>query len=243
MVTEEAFTLEGLKHVEYIVVKVALKKDKTLSVKGLFAGYRALVGASIQIVNKSEMFIWLMRGDRIHILNADHWEITSIEIKKDGSNAIIHSVPGQAKCIARLKDIMKAMEACGMTESGGLIDITKYKGMPKSLQEELDAPEMMGRKSRIRTGSQDNHSCGAFHGAGSGYGGYYDQGQGYAGYTKPSSKPPETSEIKRTTKYPVTPALTRMKAKMEQIRQGTYKPAKLKGIPADKEEDDKESES
>ena len=53
-------------------------------------------------------------------------------------------------------------------------------------------------------------------------------------------KETETFVIKRTTKYPISSAIERMKIKIEAIKKGTYKAPKLAEIPADKEPKEEE---
>jgi hypothetical protein len=226
---EKPFEAEKLADIEYIAIRVHLRKDRSMSMKGLFAGYRSLVsGNTAKIVRKDDMYIWVMKNECIHILNADHWAVLSIEIKKKDGNPISHGLLKQDRQTARLGLIMEALKTNGMLEPGGLVDITKYENIPESLYDELSKTSNLYKRNVTHGRGTTGYGCD-----------YHCNETGV--YSRPAAKKPVTSEIKRTTKYPVGPAIQRMRIKIANIKSGKYKAPKLKSIPADKE--DKEDES
>jgi len=236
--------LENTEDIEYIAVRAVLKKNREKAERGLLAGYRPLVDTNTQIVGKDDMFLWLVRGNDVHMLNLDHWEISYIEYKHKGSGTVTHSM-SQEKSLETLELIIEAFRKRDITDSFGLIDIDRYENVPEVLKHEADP-----KTSHNRSGGQSvpvgNSACDDVYGP---YWGGYAASRaagGYAGVTTTYNRKPTTTLFKRTTRYDVHAALERMEKKVEQLRSLIYKPPKLKKIAADESsdsDDDKEGES
>lgn len=212
-----SFTQEELKDIRYVVVTVSPKADKEKEIKGLLLGYRPLVKVHTQLVSNDEEFIWLQRGNDVYILNTTHYDVGTIEIQI--SDLITERRPStQPVQLDRLKMIQEALIADNRTSSNGLIDVSAYK-LPPSLQKEMDKDA-----EKVKITKPGPSRTGA----------YSPPRTDYSTYKK---KEPSTSIIKRTTKYPTSSAILKMKAKVKEIRDGKYEPPDLPAIPADKEDD------
>ena len=223
------FTEKELKDIKHVIVTVHLKGDKVDKIKGLFLGYKPLVGSHTQLVSNDEYFIWLYRGENVYMLNVDHYDVYSIEIKA-GPTVTQYSTASQESSTDRLKLIHKSLIENKRTTATGLIDISTYditEKIRKELGKSIKSTESKG------TGLYDNvktHN--------------YNNRSSSVNYITPyKRKVVSTMTMKRTTKYPTSTAILKMKSKVEEIRDGKYKPPALLPIPADKEkaEDAKKS--
>jgi len=219
------FTKEGVKDVKYVVVEAILKRDKSNKVEGLFIGYQPMVKTHTQLVSNDEQFLWLYKGDNIYMLNASHYEIRSIEIQRF-AEVSTHMGTSQEEYIDRLKLIHEVFTEEKKVLASGLIDVDEYT-VPKKIEDRLNEE---GKKSE----AADTSSPSSGYSAPS-----YNTRSGACNYSTGSyykKKEPSTTVFKRTTKYPITTAIDKMKAKVEEIRKGEYKAPKLPFIPADKKE-------
>lgn len=229
------FTQPDLKEIDYVIVSASLKKDKNVKVAGLLFGYRPLVKADTQIVSQHEIFLWLIKGDEVHILNSLHYNIDYIQIAHVGGSPTSYSTINDEINARRLTAIMEALQKQNKTDENSLVDLSKYGKLPKRLEEEVSKPSFVTSSSESKSASRSGGQVydDDYNGPYTGYG----AGQNYS-YTK--KKEVSTSVIKRTTKYPISSAIDRMKEKVEQLRQGTYEPPKLAPLPGEKEEEKKE---
>lgn len=217
------FKKSDVKGSKYIIVEVSLKRDKSNRMKGLFLGCQPMVKEHTQLVSKDEEFIWLYRGENIHMLNTAHYDIMTFEIDKYGSKISYAAGTKQGEYIDRLKLIQNVYEDDNKTLKSGLIDVEKYT-VPENVKKDLEVVE----KKNITTQTNQSH-----------IGSIYNRNRsGACNYstTNYKKKEPSATVFNRTTKYPITPALDRMRAKVEKLRNGEYKPPKLPKIPADEEE-------
>lgn len=225
------YTKDKIKDVKYVVVEAALKRDKGNKVEGLFIGYQPMVKAHTQLVSNDEQFIWLYKGDNIYMLSASHYDIGMISTQMGGvvSTCVVNS---QEEYIDRLKLIHEVFTDDKKVLSSGLINVAEYT-VPNKISEHLGKGEKKREivKSPVHT---PNYSSPGYNtpGYNARSGGCNYSSGGYSTYQK---KDPSTSIIKRTTKYPITSAIDKMKAKVEEIRQGKYEAPELPSIPADKE--------
>jgi len=214
-----SFTKEELKDIKYIIVTMSLKTDKEEETRGLLLGYRPLVKAHTQLVSNDEEFVWLQKGDSVYILNVAHYDVGTIEVKL-GDLETEHRTATQEVGLDRLRVLQEALTEDKRTRANGLIDVDTYK-LPLNLQKEMSKDT----QKTIITKSTPNRS---------GSVNYSTPQSDYSTYKK---KEPSTSIIKRTTKYPISAAVLKMKAKVKEIRDGKYAPPALSAIPADKEDD------
>jgi hypothetical protein len=223
------FTEKELKDIKHVIVTVCLKNDKSDKIKGLFLGYRPLVESHTQLVSNDEYFVWLYKGENVYMLNTDHYEVCSTEVKA-GQQITQYSTILQIDSIARLKLIHEAFIKNKRTLGTGLIDISTYD-ITERIRRELGT----GTKS---TDSKDTSLYGNKHPL-------YNNRSSSVNYSASSYKKREvtTTTLKRSTKYPISTAIEKMKAKIEEIKKGEYKSPVLAAIPADKEkaEDAKKS--
>ncbi len=234
MVTEKVFTTEGLKGIKYAVIGVVSKADKNGAViTGYFLGIRGVVGNNTQMVNKNDLFIWLIKGETVHMLSLGYYEVDSLEVNLNGS-VTRYSAYKEEVNIHRLKAIQEAMAAYDMLHPNGLINTDKFTNIPEKTKKIVENDIKPTYKPATKTATKplsydpNNPNGHVYPGA---YGNHYPSRTTTA-YKK---KEVETFIIKRTTKYPISSALERMKLKIEAIKEGTYEAPELTKIPADKE--------
>lgn len=223
------FTKETIKELKYVVVEVALREGGGNKVKGLFIGYQPMVKTHTQLVSNDEQFIWLYKGDNIYMLNAAHYDVGSIEMQKN-AEVSIYIGTSQEEYISRLKLIHEVFIEEKKILASGLIDVDEYT-VPKKVEDSLNEGE---KKSEPGETPKPNHNTPV-----------YNTRSGACNYSTNNyckKKEPSTAVFKRTTKYPITTAIDKMKAKVEEIRKGKYKAPKLPLIQADKEEPIKEAD-
>jgi hypothetical protein len=218
-----SFTEKELKDIRYVVVTVSLKSDKENETKGLFLGYRPLTKVHTQLVSNDEEFIWLQRGENVYILNTAHYNVGNIDIQLEDLEAT-HRTSTQEVGLDRLRVLQEALVEDKRTSPNGLIEVDTYT-LPLSLQKEMNKDE-----ARFPIVRPDHNRSGAAS--------YSPPRSNYQTYKK---KEPSTSVIKRTTKYPTSTAILKMRAKIKEIRDGKYKPPELPAIPADKDKSEKKA--
>ena len=219
------FTKRELTDIKYVTVTMVLKTDKLNKAKGLFIGCKPLVETHTQLVANDEEFVWIQRGENVYILNADHYDVDAISIKASEVTTQ-YGARVKADAIMQLKEVQKTLTAEKRILATGLIDITAYD-VPKDIQTKLGTESEKKTVSKPLYGTDD----------------YYNSRKSTANYKAPAStwkrKVVSTLILKRTTKYTITGAITKMKAKIEEIRNGTYKAPELSKIPADNEKQEK----
>lgn len=198
------FTEKEIKEIKYVVVEVSLKSDATNKTRGLLLGCQPMVKTDTQLVSKGEEYIWLYRGNNVHMLNVADYKINLLEIEKDFITSTHTVGKDHEEYIKRIKLIQKVFADEKKVLNNGLIDADKYT-VPQKVAIELGKPIT---KPVTRTAV--------------GYTGPYT-GSGYNYKKKESS----TANIERTTKYPVEEAINRMKLKVEELRQDKYEAPKL----------------
>jgi len=229
------FKKSEIQEARYVAVELTLKKDASNKIKGLFLGCQPIVKDHTQLVSKDEEFVWISRGDNIYMLNTDHYNIDHIDIDNRGSLTTLTAGTNQAEYIGRLKLIQKVYAEKEEVLKSGLIDPDNYV-LSSKIKADLDAKIERKKETTTPAGSTWNRNNNKNRSGACNYSGY----SGYSGsvYTP---KKPSTTMFKRTTKYPITSAIDRMRAKIEAIKKGTYEPPKLPSIPADEEDSKKES--
>ena len=135
-----------------------------------------------------------------------------------------HRTSTQEVGLDRLRVLQEALVKDKRTSPNGLIEVDTYT-LPLSLQKEMSRDE--AKFPVVRPGHNR-----------SGAANYSAAKSNYPTYKK---KEPSTSIIKRTTKYPTSTAILKMKAKIKEIRDGKYKSPELPAIPADKDEPEKKA--
>jgi hypothetical protein len=216
------FTKEAIKDVKYVVVEAALRRDKSNKVEGLFIGYQPMVKTHTQLVSNDEQFIWLYRGDNIYMLNAAHYDVGSIEMQK-GAEVSTYIGTSQEEYINRLKLIHEVFTEEKKVLASGLIDADVYT-VPKKVEDHLNEGEKKSINAKTPRPDYTSPSYNTRSGACN-----YSTGSYY------KKKEPSTTVFKRTSKYPITTAIDKMRAKVEEIRRGEYKAPELPLIPADEE--------
>ena len=211
------FTEAELKDIKYVIATMALKANPSEKVEGLFIGCQPLVKTHTQLVANDEEFVWLQKGENVYMLNLDHYLIYNTSVK-NGNSVVQYSTTLQDVSTERFKVIQKVMADEKRVLATGLIDVSKYD-LPEHIKKKLDVGEET--KTTSTTAPKAHRAVN------------YNGGSTY------KRKEPSTSVIKRTTKYPTTPAIARMQAKLDEIRGGNYQPPALTKIPAD---DDKKED-
>jgi len=229
MVTEKVFTIEGLKNIKYVVVGMSAKADrKGPVITGYFLGIRGLVDINTQMVNKDDLFVWLMKGETVHMLNLGHYEVDSLDINVNGSSTKYSAYKEEVN-IQRLKNIQEAMKTYDMLRYNGLIDTDSFTNVPEATKKIVEDDIKPEYKPTTKTNTRATGTTGYS------YTGVQHNAQHTRSTTAYKKKEVGTFVIKRTTKYPISRALEQMKIKIEAMKEGTYKAPKLAEIPADKE--------
>lgn len=208
------FTEAELKDIKYVIATMALKAIPSEKIEGLFIGCQPLVKTHTQLVANDEEFVWLQKGENVYMLNLDHYLIHNTSVK-NGNSVVQYSTTLQDVSTERFKIIQKVMADEKRVLATGLIDVSKYD-LPEHIKKKLNVEE------EAKTTTPKTHHT-----------------TNYSGGSAYKRKEPSTSVIKRTTKYPTTPAIARMQAKLDEIRDGKYQPPVLIKIPAD---DDKKED-
>lgn len=228
------FTEDDIKGLEYVLIEVSLKKDSTNKMRGLFIGIQPMVESHTQLVSKDENFFWLYREDSLYMYNLSHYQVNVIEIGKPNQmSSYTAGGTDQANYIERLRSIQAVHAKLGKVLKSGLIDADEYSPPEKILKT---------LKADTTTDTGGNHTPHDYSPAGN-YSGYRG-----AAYNRPAGnyykkKEVTTSLIKRTTRYSVSKAIDKMKAKVEELRKGTYEAPKLKVLEDPKKEGEADKKS
>jgi len=239
------YTEAGLKELNYVVVSGKVKKGNDPELKGLFLGIKPVEKEEAGL--PTDLFLWIYNNNTVFILNLEHYIVSSIEVcvheyaKK--SQTTNYNKSKQCSAAARLHIIQNSLTKQKRIRTDGLIEIATYKHLPEYLAK-------MALKVNDSTKTAKNNTLAACHNrrpydptnSRVGYTGANNAGANYPGSYYANQKEVETSTFKRTSRYSAEEAITNMKAKIEGIRSGEYKPIKLKKIPADSIKEEKEED-
>jgi len=222
-----------LKGLHYIVVDLKLKKE-TLhrrDVKGLFIGVRSLYEKDAAVVLTKDPFIWIQKGEYVHMLNLTRYDVTTIEIS-DGSvsSSTIYTDLNQDLARERLQLLMDCVTSEKRVHANGLIDINTYKRIPEYLVKGVEEDSEIKRGTTTLP-SQNKYTSSSSTTTKKTCTGNKKQTQSWI-------KKVHTSTFKRTTKYGIKNAMENMAAKIDAIKNGTYEAPQLKEIPGDKEKEE-----
>ena len=229
------YTEDGLKDLNYVIIDAKPKEGHDPNAKGLFLGIKTLsrgedTGSDDE--TKGELFIWIYNAKTVLILNLKHYFINCIETSTLNRTQSVHFRKNEASaCLAKLHTVQAVLISQKKIKPNGLVDLSAYKSLPTDFTEitskttETDK-DISGVSSGIKTSFSDQN--------------WPNNKSATVAY---KSKEVETSIIRRTTKCPAEEALTIMKAKIGAVKGGTYKPPKLKRIPADHKKKDKEEDN
>lgn len=222
------YTETGLKDLNYVVVSGKPKTGSDPEIKGLFLGIKSIEQEEKGL--SDELFLWIYNNSTVFILNLKHYTISSIEVcvgdpvKK--TQTINFKDSEHCSAVAKLHIIQNALGKQNRTRTDGLIEVATYKRLPEYLIKMAPKADNT-RTSYNRNRREYNPTRKRWEN---------EKGEPYTGYVGSAnyhSKEVETSVFRRTSRYPAEEAITSMKAKIEEIRAGKYKPTKLKEIPAD----------
>ena len=219
------YTEIGLKELNYVVVSGKVKKGSDPEIKGLFLGIKPIEQEEAGL--PTDLFLWIYNNNTVYILNLEHYFISSIEVcvyeyaKK--SQTINFKDGEQCSAAAKLHIIQNLLTKQKRTRTDGLIEVSSYKSLPEYLAKmALKVEDNTKTTTSVIRNSRKTS---------------YDRNRvGYAGVANSyyaDQKQVATLVFKRTSRYSAEEAITHMKAKIEEIRLGKYKPVKLKKIPAD----------
>lgn len=224
----DIYTMDKLKEASYVMIEVTPKDGPLERTYGLFMGIDSVVRTNTAIASTNELFVFLWKDPVIHMFNLDRYDVTQIEIgaKTAGSSSRYFSKNEQVEVLQKLRFIHNAMKEAGRMMDGSLVDTDKYNvpdAIKSKIKETTKSTTTTGTSSGNwnRSGGQsyNQHACG--------YSGNYSGGT----YVH---KTVSTTWMQRTSKYPIEAAITRMRAKIAEIKEGTYKPPQLTEIPYDK---------
>ena len=227
------FTVDELKEIKYAAATVKLKNkaDETVDdhkITGLLLGMQPLVPHNTGLTSKDDVYIWLSEGDNCHILLTKYYEIDSIFIGKGPCDFTFTGRPDDVdQENSRLVTIHRAMKLANRVSPNELIDVSTYE-IPSHMKKMLGEDISVGNADSTKSTSNHNRSGGVSHSyASCGY-----TSRPNTSYTTSPYKKKEvaTKLFKRTTRYSANDAIESMWAKITEIREGTYKPPKLKTL-------------
>lgn len=246
------YTEEGLKDLNYVVVSGKPKKGSDPEIRGLFLGIKSIEPEEDNLPAK--LFLWMYNNDTIFILNLQHYTISSMEvcIHKYGKKSQIINFKDSEYCsaIAKLHIIQNTLTNQKRVRTDGLIEVSTYKDLPEYLAKMAPKQTVVEDSNKSTTSAvKSNTYRKKTYNTKTKQWDYENTISKAVNYTPnpyhSNKKKVETSVFKRTTRYPAENAIANMKTKIEEIKLGKYKPAKLKKIPADdvkKEEKEEKKE-
>lgn len=218
--TDTLFTDEGLKELKYATVELIMKKNDNIATIGLLLAVRPLVEFDTPLVDKNEKFVWILKDSHVHILSTKHYDIGNIELGV-GKDANMHKLIAydHSVSIKRLESIISALKAQKRTDDNGIIDTSTYSGIPGALKKLVGATSTFTeivRKTATATATTTKVAT--------------------TGYTPATVKKKvvSTAIIKRTTRYPTSLAIEKMRLKVQSIKNNEYEPPNIPEIEADK---------
>ena len=225
------YTKAGLKTLKYVVIKMKLKGDgHDASIRGLFLGYQPLTPAKTE-KSGGEPFIWLYDDDCVYLYSLKYYSIQVIEVGlgENGKTTEIsaHDDKDQKRAMGKIIGIKEALEDQSRTQDSGLVDISTYKSLPACINYRKTGDTAISTGAASNSTANPGLPSSALH-TSTALGSRYTGNGLYSGHKKT-----ETKFIKRTTRYSTEAALIAMSEKIENIKNGTYQPPKLKRIAAD----------
>lgn len=243
------YTETGLKDLNYVIVSGKPKTGNDPEIKGLLLGVKSIEQEEKELSN--ELFLWIYNNSTVFILNLKYYTISSIEIcigdpvKK--TQTINFKDSEHCLAVAKLHIIQNALGKQNRTRTDGLIEVATYKRLPEYLIKMAPKTDKVGNSDNSTTTAHTGNKRTTYNPTTKRW--ENEKGEPYTGYSggypnsNYHSKEVETSVFRRTSRYSAEEAIIGMKAKMEEIRTGKYKPVKLKKIPADDIKEEKEESS
>ena len=222
------YTETGLKELNYVVVSGKVKKGSDPEIKGLFLGIKPIEQEEAGL--PTDLFLWIYNSNTVYILNLEHYMISSIEVcvheyaKK--SQTINFKDGEQCSATAKLHIIQNSLTKQKRIRTDGLIEVSSYKHLPEYLAK---MALKVDDSTKNTTSLVRNRRKTAYDPTSGNKVGYVGVANNYYA----NQKQVGTSVFRRTSRHSADEAITSMKAKIEEIKSGKYKPAKLKRIPAD----------
>jgi len=225
------YAKDGLTDLKYVAIDIKIKDDATeAGIYGLFLGYKALTFDDDDKDTKmNEPFVWIYSKKCVYLYSLKYYEIRSIEIslsERGKTTQFTNFTNKQDIAVKSILEIVEALKEQGKMQPNGLIDVYKYETLPSNLKDCLED------SSRIVT--PVGNTTPNFNTATN----LYKNRNSYS-YTPPTTYKPkriETFFIERTSRYSVAEALEKMKEKIEKVKNGTYRPPKLKNALKGKED-------
>jgi len=224
------YTKSQLVDLKYVAMEIKMKDDTIEnSISGLFLGYKSLTLDSNEKSTKTDNpFVWMYSKKCVYLYSLKYYEIQSIQVSlgANGKTTQFDNVSNkQPEAIKGMLEIIEALRKQGKIQDNGLVDIYKYEALPSALKEHLECSE---KKDAPINNTTTNNSTNI-----SSYMNRNNQRRTPLTTYKP--KEIETFFIERTTRYSVEEALEKMKKKIIKVKNGTYKPPKLKKTLEEKE--------
>jgi len=158
-----------------------------------------------------------------------YYEIRSIEIslsERGKTTQFTNFTNRQDVAIKSILEIVEALKEQGKMQPNGLVDVYKYETLPSNLKDCLEDSSKIITPTGSTTPNQSINNINTHH------------NKNIYNYTPTASsqKKIETFFIERTSRYSVAEALEKMKEKIEKVKNGTYRPPKLKNALKGKED-------
>jgi len=232
------YAKNGLIDLNYAAITIKTKEENVnAGVYGLLLGYRSLISDDkTDHTETDSSFIWIYKNKCVYLYSLKYYNIESVEISvgNHGKTSQFTNFKGREdEAVKSVLEIIEALKEQNKMQSNGLIDVHKYESLPAELKGYLDD----GKQTTVQQ-SATKHTNGVNSGSTKSVMDLYKNRNDKV-YTSTiyKAKNAETFFIERTSRYPVPKALEDMKEKIEKIKNGTYKPPKLKKLLADKEKD------
>lgn len=250
--------------ISYVVLDMASSRDASERLSGALLGISALSGLT-DLANPNVDYVWLGTGDagaKIEALNVEDFRIETIHLGTIDPKESIEKISAVSysanpeenlkrakKLFAHIREKCKAM----MEEGTFLIDFSAYKGISTALKEKMAAgSKLESHKSSSAASRSGGSVVDDDAGTEDMYSSYSHMHNphacGYRGSHLGSStttvvkKVVTTKNFKRTTKYPIAPAIEAMKKKVELVKAGTYEPPTLPALKIDEEKKDEKKD-
>lgn len=219
---------------ELCYISVTVKNSPNAGeIRGLFIGLRPLVEnkdvGNNRNIDISDDYLWLMRGNCVHLFNLDVYDITHIDIGFGEKCA--HYVQKsferteQNKAVIELENITNLLKEEGKLKESNIVSPTEiYTNIPAAVAKSMDLKSKESntvedtKKTTNKSQSVPVTRSGAVNYSGAGY---------------VNTNTVTTAIIERTTTYDKSKAIARMRAKIKAIKNGTYTAPKLKDLPDD----------
>jgi len=230
------YTKKGLEELNYVIVSGTPKKGTDPEIRGLFLGIKSVEQEEDNL--PADLFLWIYNNDTIFILNLKHYIISSTEVcvhklaKK--SQTVNFKDSEHCSAIAKLHQIQGALAEQKRVRVDGLIEVSTYRHLPEYLAKMAWKPKKDEDSDKSAAKTTEDKTSTRSYGSKRSYGGVRSYNNKTNQWEGSYTAKVETSIFKRTSRYSAEEAITNMKTKIEKIRLGKYKPAKLKKIPADK---------